>query len=156
MRHGLDPGRAARPDGQDLRHHRRQLGPRLRGHEDPHGQGRPRRLHVPQPREGPGRGRGGRGGPGPDRGAGAAAGVGAIAAAGTTATTAGVAALGGGAIAAGSGVIVGAVFLAPILPLILGGAIATYAFGRDEIKKLQYTFGIASFLKDGFEDFIKD
>jgi hypothetical protein len=89
-------------------------------------------------------------------GAGAAAGVGAIAAAGTTATTAGVAALGGGAIAAGSGVIVGAVFLAPILPLILGGAIATYAFGRDEIKKLQYTFGIASFLKDGFEDFIKD
>ena len=66
------------------------------------------------------------------------------------------AAAGVGAIAAGSGVIVGAVFLAPILPLILGGAIATYAFGRDEIKKLQYTFGIASFLKDGFEDFIKD
>ena len=60
-------------------------------------------------------------------------------------------------VAAGvAGAIVGAVFLAPILPFILGGAIATYAFGRDEIKKLQYTFGIASFLKDGFEDFIKD
>ncbi|MBT6047071.1 MAG: hypothetical protein HOG49_09640 [Candidatus Scalindua sp.] len=48
-------------------------------------------------------------------------------------------------------------FASPLcLLLIRCKSIVGWAFGREEIKELQYTLGIASFLKDGFEDFMKD